>query len=117
LNFSGVWGKPVVLLVNRRSTSGKEMFTYGFKKLKLGEVVGETTAGAVVAGRGFLLSNSDVLYLAVSDLEVDGQRLEGRGVEPTVHVERPLPYAAGADPQLERALEILVETSREKNGR
>lgn len=109
MNFSGVWGKPVVLLVNRRSTSGKELFTFGFKKLRLGEVVGETTAGAVVAGRGFLLSNEDVLYLAVADIQVDGQRLEGRGVKPDHAVERPLPYAAGADPQLERALEILAK--------
>jgi carboxyl-terminal processing protease len=107
INFSGVWGKPVVLLINRRSTSGKELFTFGFKKLGLGQVVGETTAGAVVAGRGFLLSNDDVLYLAVSDITIDGQRLEGRGVEPNVFVERPLPYAAGADPQLDRAIELL----------
>ncbi len=113
LNFSGVWGKPVVLLVNRRSTSGKELFTYGFKKLGLGQVVGETTAGAVVAGRGFLLSNRDVLYLATSDVEVDGQRLEGVGVAPDIAVDRPLPYAAGADPQLERALEILANRHRE----
>jgi carboxyl-terminal processing protease len=107
MNFSGVWGKPIVLLTNKRSTSGKELLTYGFKKLGLGQVVGETTAGAVVAGRGFLLSNDDVLYVAVSDVEVDGKRLEGRGVDPDVFVERPLPYAAGADPQLEAALNIL----------
>lgn len=107
-NFSGVWQKPVVLLVNRRTTSGKELLTYGFMKLKLGTVVGETTAGAVVAGRAFLLSNGDVLYLAVSDLEIDGTRLEGQGVQPTVVVERPLPYAGGADPQLDRAVELLT---------
>lgn len=112
LNFSGVWGKPVALLVNRRSTSGKELFTYGFKKLGLGQVVGETTAGAVVAGRGFLLSNRDVLYLATSDVEVDGRRLEGVGVAPDIAVDRPLPYAAGADPQLERALEVLANRRR-----
>lgn len=107
LNFSGTWGKPVVLLTNGRSTSGKELFAYGFKKLKLGQVVGDTTAGAVVAGRGFLLSNDDVLYVAVSDVAVDGMRLEGRGVDPDIFVERPLPYAAGADPQLDAALNLL----------
>jgi carboxyl-terminal processing protease len=106
-NFTGVWGKPVVLLVNRRSTSGKELFAYGFKKLKLGEIVGETTAGAVLAGQPVLLSNGDLLYLAVTDIHVDGHRLEGIGVTPTIPVERPIPYAAGADPQLEKAVEIL----------
>jgi carboxyl-terminal processing protease len=108
-NFNGVWNKPVVLLVNRRSTSGKELFTYGFKKLGLGEVVGETTAGAMVAGRAFLLSNHDILYLAVSDISVDGLRLEGQGVAPTIFVERPIPYACGADPQLENAIETAIE--------
>jgi carboxyl-terminal processing protease len=117
MNFSGVWGKPVVLLVNQRSTSGKELFTFGFKKLGLGEVVGETTAGAVVAGRGFLLSNQDVLYLAVADIEVDGKRLEGSGVQPDHAIGRPLPYAAGADPQLERALELLANSKPEPDGK
>lgn len=89
-NFSGVWGKPVVLLTNRRTTSGKELFAYGFKKLGLGKIIGEQTAGAVVAGKGHLLSNGDVLYLAVSDIEVDGIRLEGKGVAPDIEVLRPI---------------------------
>ena len=50
-----------------------------------------------------------VLYLAVSDIKVDSQRLEGVGVQPTVEIVRPLEYAAGRDPQLEKAIEILVE--------
>ena len=109
MNFSGVWGKPVTLLVNERSTSGKELFSFAFKKLGLGEIVGTTTAGAVVAGRGNIMKNGDVLYLAGSDIRVDDQRLEGRGVEPTIEVDRPLPYAAGKDPQLEKAIELLVK--------
>jgi carboxyl-terminal processing protease len=109
VNFSGVWGKPVTLLVNGGSTSGKELFAYAFRKLKLGEIVGTTTAGAVVAGRCILLRNGDALYVAVADLSVDGQRLEGNGVRPTVEVSRPLPYVAGKDPQLERAIELLTD--------
>ena len=35
-NYTGVWGKPVAVIVNGRSTSGKELFVFGFKKLKLG---------------------------------------------------------------------------------
>ena len=103
-NYSGVWGKPVALLINERSTSGKELFVYGFKKLKLGPIIGRPTAGAVVGGRPTLLSNGDVLYLAVSDVWVDDIHLEGTGVEPTVEVERLLPFAAGADAQLDRAV-------------
>lgn len=105
----GAWNKPVVLLVNNRSTSGKEVFAYGFKKLGLGTIVGESTAGAVVAGRPFVLSSGDVLYLAVADVQVDGRRLEQIGVAPNIQVEKPLEYAAGSDPQLERAFETLAK--------
>lgn len=86
--YSGVWGKPVNVLTNSGSTSGKELFAYAFKKLGLGKLVGETTAGAVVAGRIFLLKNGAVLYLAVQDVTVDGVRLEGVGVQPDIAVSR-----------------------------
>lgn len=107
-NFSGVWGKPVALLTNRRSTSGKELFTFGFRKLKLGKVFGEQTAGAVLGGRCFLLENGDVLYLAVVDIRVDGQRLEGIGVAPDVEIPRNLENAEAHDPQLDAAVKDLA---------
>jgi carboxyl-terminal processing protease len=108
-NYSGVWGKPVALLINERTTSGKELFAYGFKKLRLGPVVGCRTAGAVVGGRPTLLSNGDILYLAVTNIWIDDKCLEGTGVTPTVTMQRPLPYANGADPQLEQA---IIEVAR-----
>ncbi len=102
-SYSGVWEKPVALLTNGRSTSGKELFAYGFQKLQLGKIIGETTAGAVVAGRIFKLSSGDLLYLAVNDVHVDGKRLEGVGVTPDVSIKRPI-GSGETDPQLERAL-------------
>jgi carboxyl-terminal processing protease len=38
---------------------------------------------------------------------VDGERLEGKGVEPTIKVPFDIRYAAGKDPQLEKAIEYL----------
>jgi carboxyl-terminal processing protease len=111
--YNGVWGKPVVLLVNERSTSGKEMFTYGFKKLGLGPVVGSTTAGAVVAGRSFLMPNGDVLYLAVRDVRIDHKRLEGRGVAPDFLVQRSAGNPVYPDPQRQRAVERAVRAATE----
>ena len=106
--FDPQWRKPVVLLVDGSARSGKEVLAHGFKTYGIGPVVGERTAGAVVAGRAILLSDWSFLYLAVLDVRIDGERLEGRGVEPDVAVARPIPYAAGADPQLERALEVAA---------
>lgn len=106
------WRKPVAMLVNGGTRSGKEVLAYGFKKFGYGEVIGTRTAGALLAGRGFLLSDGSFLMVAVTDVAVDGERLEGRGVEPTVEVPFDLPYAGGRDPQLDKAVDVLSEGSR-----
>jgi carboxyl-terminal processing protease len=103
--FDPQWRKPVALLVNGGSRSGKEVLAYGFRKHALGTVVGSRTAGAVVGGRPFLIGPGMLLYLAVMDVLIDGERLEGRGVEPDIDVPFELPYANGADPQLEAAID------------
>jgi carboxyl-terminal processing protease len=103
------WRKPVLMLVNNGSRSGKEILAYGFKKYKLGKVVGTQTAKAVVGGSPFLLEDGNLLYLAVVDVLVDGERLEGKGVIPDIEVPFALEYAQGKDPQLDRAIEVLLE--------
>ena len=107
--YSGVWEKPVALLVNERSTSGKELFTYGFKKLTIGPVIGSQTAGAVVAGRIFLLSSGDVLYVASRAVSVDGMQLEGTGVKPDIIVDRSPLCSIEGDSQLQKAIEEVAK--------
>ena len=106
--YNGVWEKPVALLVNERTTSGKELFTYGFKKLGIGSVVGVQTAGDVIAGRIFLLSNDDALYLAVRDVKIDGIQLEGNGVKPDIIVHQSSQSDTDQDSQLQKAVEVVV---------
>jgi carboxyl-terminal processing protease len=103
------WRKPVVLLVNGGSRSGKEVLAYGFKKYGVGPVVGTRTKGEVLAASAYLLSDGSLLELPVEDVRVDGERLEGVGVAPTVEVPFDPTYAAGADPQLKRAVEIAAQ--------
>jgi carboxyl-terminal processing protease len=100
------------MLVNGGTRSGKEILAYGFKKYGLGEVIGTQTTGAVLAGRAFLLSDGSLLLLAVADVRVDGQRLEGVGVTPTIEVPFAVEYAQGKDPQLERAIDLLSRSVR-----
>lgn len=101
------WGKPAATLINGGTRSGKEVLAYGFKKNGFGEVVGERTAGALLAGTAFLLSDGSLLILAVEDAAVDGERIEGKGVAPSVEVPFDVRYAAGKDPQLDKAVSIL----------
>ncbi len=107
--FDPQWRKPLYLLINGGSRSGKEVVAHAVRSHDLGTLVGARTAGFVVGGRPYLLSDQSLLYLAVVDSLVDGERLEGVGVTPHVEVPDGLEYAAGADPQLERAVELAVE--------
>lgn len=94
---------PIVLLINKGSRSGKELFAYYIKKLKRGRLVGEATAGFVAKGRVEKISKDSILYYCAAMLEIDGVRLENRGVEPHIHVPFDIRYCNGIDPQLERA--------------
>jgi hypothetical protein len=52
-------------------------------------------------------------YVAAVRHEFDRQLLEGVGVIPDHRVERPLPYASGADPVLDTALDLLAQQARQ----
>ena len=102
------WRKPLVVLVNGRTRSGKEIVSQALRVHHRATIVGERTAGAVLAGQLMSLSNGDQLFLAVSDVDVDGVRLEGVGVPVDVEIKDDVRFAAGKDPQLERAFEIAA---------
>jgi len=102
------WRKPVVVLIDGGTRSGKEVVAWALQRHRRARLVGEKTAGAVVAGRPFLLSDGSLLFLAVQDIRVDGERLEGVGATPDVKIPPDLPYAEGRDPQLEKALELAA---------
>ncbi|MGV2831654.1 S41 family peptidase [Myxosarcina sp. GI1(2024)] len=108
--FSSAWSKPVVMLVNEKSRSGKEILAYGFRKYGIGTVVGAKTAGAVVQGNLYGMSDGSVLYLAVADIYLDeNQRIEGVGVKPDIEVPFSLEYAQGSDLQKEQAIAVALE--------
>jgi carboxyl-terminal processing protease len=101
------WNKPVVAIIDEGSRSGLEVFAYALKVNDI-PLVGTRTAGALLAGRAYLLPDDSLLEIAVSDAVIgDDIRLEGSGVQPDVPVPFSLPYAAGADPQREAAIEEM----------
>lgn len=110
--ISTQWQKPVVMLVNEGSRSGKEMLAYAFRKYEVGQIVGSKTAGAVLGGRAYIMDDGSLLYVAVVDVLVDGTRLEGVGITPDVEVPFSVAYAQGADPQKEQAIETALEMLR-----
>ena len=100
--------RRLVLLVDRRTRSGKEVVARLVQKRGWGTVIGERTAGAVLRARPFLLEDRSVLYLAVQEFDLEGERLEGWGVEPDIRACSDTSYAGGRDPSLEIALDYLA---------
>ncbi len=108
------WRKPVVFLINETSRSGKEVLAFGAKKHGMATLVGTKTAGAVLAGTPIVIGEQDLLYLAVRDVVVDDQRIEGQGVEPDVVVPMNLLKCQGVDLQRQSAMDTaasLVDTA------
>ena len=104
---TSVRGRTAVLVDHHTRSTG-ELFVHAYKRERQGPLIGTPTAGAASAARAFAMPGGNLLYVAVSGLEVDGEVLEGLGVAPDIEVARPLPYARGADPVLEKAIAILA---------
>jgi C-terminal processing protease CtpA/Prc len=101
------WRRPVVAIIDEGSRSGLEVFAYALKVNGI-PLVGARTAGALLAGRAYLLPDDSLLEIAVSDAVIgENTRLEGNGVEPDLPVSFSLPYAAGHDPQRDAAIEEM----------
>ncbi|WP_160113706.1 S41 family peptidase [Phyllobacterium salinisoli] len=103
---------PLVIIVDGHTRSAAEVMAHVAKHQRRALLVGSRTAGAASGGSLFPLPDGGGLYIAVAALRSYGEVLEGKGVEPDILVERSLPYADGADPQLERAIEEATRLAR-----
>lgn len=102
------YDKPVAVLVNRGTRSGKELLAYGLKNSKRGTLFGEKTAGYVLGGEyNPLLRSRCILYLAIVDIKLAGVRLEGKGVSPDIFVKDSL---SQDDAPMDRALDYLASS-------
>jgi tricorn protease len=105
---------PLVCLADEFSASDGDLFTYRFKKHKMGKVVGKRTWGGVVGIRG-TLPLLDGGYLrkpefAPYDPETQKWIIEGHGVEPDIYVDNdPAKEYAGVDQQLNKAIEVILD--------
>ncbi len=105
-----VYDKPMVVLVNEGVRSGKEALAYQFKKTNRAILLGEKTWGAFTGGKAIYedANLNYFLYLAVFELLLDGQRIEGIGIEPDITVPYPVINSFPTDPQLERAKKVII---------
>lgn len=102
--------KPTALVINRHSLSDAEDFTEGYRTMKLGEVVGEPTAGWIIYTGGTMLIDGTIFRIPstrVTDSQGKDMELNPRPVDKFVL--RPLGESyEGKDSQLDAAVAALL---------
>ena len=102
--------RPLVILIGPGSVSGAESFAGPMQAHGRAALVGERTAGGCGLVRSANLAPGWSIFLAShhTDFGPDEWQLNRVGVTPDVQITpTPADEAAGRDPQLHRALEIL----------
>ena len=104
---------PKVMIVDETAGSGGDLLPWMFRKFNLGPLVGQRTWGGLVGTLGFptLMDGGQITApnLAIWTAE-EGWVVENEGVAPDIEVEQtPADVMAGRDPQLEKAIEVVLQ--------
>jgi tricorn protease len=107
---------PKAMIVNEMAGSGGDAMPWYFRELKIGPLVGKRTWGGLVGILGFppLMDGGSVTSPNVAFWNTRGEwDVENYGVAPDVEVEfDPKLVREGNDPQLEKAVELVLEELR-----
>jgi tricorn protease len=103
---------PKVMIIDETAGSGGDLLPWMFRKFNLGPLVGKRTWGGLVGILGFpvLMDGGGVTAPDLAIFTEEGWVVENVGVPPDIEVEQdPAAVAAGKDPQLDRAIEVVLE--------
>ncbi|NLN69920.1 MAG: S41 family peptidase [Chloroflexi bacterium] len=106
---------PLVVLVDEGTASASEITAGAIQDLNRGPLVGVTTFGKGSVQNWITLKNDagGVRVTIARWLTPNGRQISEVGLEPEYIVElTPEDYAAGLDPQLDKAIEVLKELSQ-----
>ena len=104
---------PKAMLINGYAASGGDALPYYFRKQELGQLIGTTTWGGLIglSGNPLLVDGGGVLYPTFRFYNTEGEwAVENVGVSPDIEVwDLPEAIAAGGDPSIEKAVEVLLQ--------
>jgi len=109
--FASIQG-PKAMLIDETAGSGGDLLPWMFRKFGVGPLIGKRTWGGLVGILGFpvLMDGGNITApnLAIWTPE-EGWIVENEGVPPDIEVEMtPADVIAGRDPQLEKAIEVVM---------
>lgn len=107
---------PKCMLINGLAGSGGDCFPYYFKQAGVGKVIGMRTWGGLVgmSGNPALIDGGYTSSPSFAFYEIDGTwGVEGHGVDPNIEViDDPALMVDGGDPQLDAAIEHMLDELR-----
>jgi len=107
---------PKVMIIDENAGSGGDLLPWMFRKFELGPLVGKRTWGGLVGTLGFpvLMDGGRITAPNLAIWTEEGWVVENEGVPPDIEVEQwPKDVNAGHDPQLEKAIEVVLDALEE----
>jgi tricorn protease len=109
---------PKAMIINEYAASGGDLMPFLFKEKDLGKLIGKTTLGILVGIYGYptLMDGGYMTAPRFGIFSKDREWIiENEGVHPDIEIEMtPKKVINGEDPQLEKAVEVLMEELEEK---
>jgi len=109
---------PKVMIINEMAGSGGDFMPWAFRETGIGKLVGKRTWGGLVGVSGYppLMDGGYVTAPSFGIVSKDGDFIiENEGVPPDYEVEYlPADYMAGHDPQLKKAVDVVMEEMKDK---
>lgn len=107
---------PKVMIIDETAGSGGDYLPWMFRRFKMGTLVGKRTWGGLVGVLGYpeFIDGGVVTAPNIAFYSEKGFRVENEGIAPDVEVEQwPELVIKGQDPQLEKAIEIVMKQLKE----
>ena len=112
----GVMPGPKAMIVNEYAGSGGDYMPWMFRRAGIGPLIGKRTWGGLVGIGGYpqLIDGGSVTAPHFAFYSPEGKwEIENHGVAPDIEVEMdPKAWRMGQDPQLEKAVEVVMEALR-----
>lgn len=107
---------PKAMIVNEYAGSGGDLMPWMFKRAGIGPLIGKRTWGGLIGIGGYpqLIDGGSVTAPHFAFYTPEGKwEIENYGVSPDIEVEMdPKAWRQGRDPQLERAVDVVMEALR-----